>query len=326
MSVHFFYGEEDYNIDKEVSKFVSKINPDFLSIGMHNISAPDFETLINALRSPGMMFGNSLYIIDIEKYFFPTKDDPELNKCNYTDSELEEIEDALNNTQDSVDIVFYVKFPRDEGKKIDTRRKLFKILSKFDTKEFQPFKTYNIAEISSWINKTAKSKGITLKSDAVELLIEQFGNNLRQFDSELDKLKLAVHPQTVVTKQTVEDNCISNQDLFKFTDYIMQDKKDCALLEFQKLLDKKHPLEILAAIQTLLRKWIVLKTVSASAGELSKLVGMHEFVVKQTIQKLKNTPVAELVKLKQNLFDIEYKIKTGEVLDINSEVECAIIK
>ena len=29
---------------------------------------------------------------------------------------------------------------------------------------------------------------------------------------------------------------------------------------------------------------------------------MHEFVVKQTTQKLKNIPVSDLVKLKENLF------------------------
>jgi DNA polymerase III delta subunit len=66
----------------------------------------------------------------------------------------------------------------------------------------------------------------------------------------------------------------------------MTDHKDKALLEFKKLLDKKHPLELLSAIQTMLRKWIILKTKSekCAPSELSKLVGMHEFVVKQNIQ------------------------------------------
>ena len=99
------------------------------------------------------------------------------------------------------------------------------------------------------------------------------------------------------------------------------------LLEFKKLLDKKHPLELLSAIQTMLRKWIILKTSSnRSSIELSKIVGMHEFVVKQTLEKLKNTSASELVRLKQNLFNVEYKIKSAEAIDIISEVECAIIR
>ena len=56
------------------------------------------------------------------------------------------------------------------------------------------------------------------------------------------------------------------------------------------------------------------------------MTGQHEFVVKQTLQKLKNTKLADLVELKENLFEVEYKIKSAEALDIVSEVECAIIR
>lgn len=108
----------------------------------------------------------------------------------------------------------------------------------------------------------------------------------------------------------------------------MKNQKDRALLEFKKLTDRKHPLEILAAIQTMLRKWIIIKTKSSSCSpmELSKLTGMHEFVVKQTLTKLKNTKASDLVNLKQNLYNAEWKIKSAEALDINSEVECALIR
>ena len=135
------------------------------------------------------------------------------------------------------------------------------------------------------------------------------------------------YPENTVTKKMVEDIVISNQDLFNITELIMKNQKDKALLEFQKLTDKKHPLEILAAIQTMLRKWIILKTNSTNSTlELSKLTGMHEFVVKQTLTKLKNTKTADLVNLKQNLFEVECKIKSAESLDLISEVEIALIR
>ena len=100
------------------------------------------------------------------------------------------------------------------------------------------------------------------------------------------------------------------------------------MLEFQKLVDKKHPLEILAAIQTMLRKLILIKIKhqNCSTLELSRLTGMHEFVVKQTITKLKNTKASDLINIKQNLFNVECKIKSAEALDIVSEVEIALIR
>ena len=99
-------------------------------------------------------------------------------------------------------------------------------------------------------------------------------------------------------------------------------------MKFKKLTDKKHPLEILAAIQTMLRKLILIKVKqqTSSTIELARLTGMHEFVVKQTISKLKNTKAADVINIKQNLFNVECKIKSAEALDIISEVEIALIR
>ena len=320
MAVYFYYGDEDFLIDSQIETMRSKLNPDFLSMSFKTFDNPEYSELINILRTSPMMFGETLFVINSDKYFSSQKN-------FFDDKELEDIEDALQNNPESLNVVFVVKLSREEGKKLDTRRKLYKILSKFNSEEFQAFKTYKTAEISDWIRRRSKTKDLIIKDDAVNLLIELLGNNLRQFDTELDKLKLIVYPEKTVTKKAVEEIAVSNQDLFNITELIMKNNKDKALLEFKKLTDKKHPLEILSAIQTMLRKWILLKTNSNhSSVELSKLVGMHEFVIKQTLQKLKNTPASELVKLKQNLFNAEIRIKSGEALDVNSEVEIALIR
>ncbi len=320
MAVYFFYGDEDFNIELEIENMKSKLNQDFISMNFQVLDNPEYPELITALRTPPMMFGNMLIIVNADKYFLS-------NKNFFEDSELSDIEDALKNNPDSLDIVFTVKLPRDENKKLDSRRKLYKILNQYNAKEFAAFKTYKTADIANWIRQRGKKKDITLKDDAVELLIEHIGNNLREFDGELDKLKLLAYPEKTITKKMVEEIAISNQDLFNLAELIMTNKKDMALLEFKKLLDKKHPLEVLSALQTMIRKWIILKTKSnLSSMELSKLTGQHEFVVKQTLQKLKNTKASDLVKLKENLFETECKIKSGESLDMVSEVECALIR
>ena len=320
MAVYFFYGDEDFNIDLKVEEMKTKLNSDFISMSFQVLDNPEYSELSTALRTPPMMFGNMLVVINSEKYFLS-------NKNFFEDSELEDIEDALKNNPEGLDIVFVVKLPRDENKKLDSRRKLYKILSKYNPKEFPSFKTYKTAEIAGWIKQRAKKKELILKDDSLELLIQHIGNNLREFEGELDKLKLLAYPEKTVTKKMVEEIAISNEDLFNLADLIMINKKDLALLEFKKLLDKKHPLEILSALQTMIRRWIILKTKSnLSTFELSKLTGQHEFVVKQTLQKLKNTKVADLVKLQQNLFETEYKLKSAESIDLISEVECAIIR
>ena len=60
--------------------------------------------------------------------------------------------------------------------------------------------------------------------------------------------------------------------------------------------------------------------------ELGKLTGQHEYVVKLTMQKLKKTNLKDLVQLKKNLTDAEFKIKTGQAFSVEDEVENAFMQ
>lgn len=320
MSIYFFYGDEDYNIELEIKKLKKKLlDKNFASMNFKVANNPNFADLISLLRTQPMMFGNQIIVINCEDYFSKM----------FEDTELEEISKALEDNTDSLCIIFTAILPRNEGKKIDARKKIYKVITKHaQSQEFPTFKTYKIDEISNWINKEAKRNEITLEKDAVLALIEQVGNNLRELTQELEKLKLLAYPKATITKKMVKEVCISNEDLFNFADFLLKNDRGQALLEFQKLLDKKHPLEILSALQTMLRKWIIIKSKSRELPlfEISKLVGQHEFVVKNTLEKMKDTPLKDLVNLKQNLFQAEYKIKSGQSINHIDEVECALFK
>lgn len=322
MTIHFFYGEEEYDIELSLNAMREKLDKSFSAMNYRVFTNPNFVELSQILRTQPMMFGNMLIIINANGYFLEQKGG------GFDDKQIAEIENLVENSPELVDIVFVVKLPRGEGKKLDSRRKLFKILSKTNAKEFAAIRTYQTAELTTRIKEMAKKKDISLDNDACLALIEQIGNNLREFDAELEKLKLLVYPDKKIGEKLVRTNCISNQDLFNLTDYIMKNEKDRALLEFRRLMDKKHPLEILSAVQTMLKKWITLKLKSSSLSpfELSKLTGMHEFAVKQTLQKLKTSQLKDMVKLKQNLINAEYRIKNGQSYDVEFEVENALIR
>lgn len=320
MSVYFYYGDEDYNIEVEINKLKKKLlDKSFASMNFKTADNPNFPDLISLLRTQPMMFGNMMIVINIEDYFSKTFDD----------SQLEEISNALEDNFEGLCVVFVVNLPRNEGKKLDTRKKIYKILSKFaQMQEFPTFKTYKIEDITNWINKEARKHDVTIEKEAALTLIEQVGNNLRELSMEIEKLKLLAYPDKTITKKMVKEICISNEDLFMLADFLLKGEKGLALLEFQKLLDKKHPLEVMSALQTMLRKWILIKSKVGEIPlfEISKLTGQHEFVVKMTLEKMKNTSLKDLVKLKQNLISAEYRIKKGEAIDAIGEVENAILK
>lgn len=318
MAVYFFYGEEDFNIEQEINKLKKGLDKNFLEMSFKTYDNPKFPDLIAILRSQPMMFGKMLIIINCLDYFSKT----------FEDKEMKEIESAIENNNENLDIVFVAQLPRSEGKKLDSRKKFFKLLAKQNSKEFPTIPTYKTADLESWIIRTGKSKDLKFDKDALTAIISQIGNNLRQIDKELDKLKLFAYPNNTITADMVKEICISNEDLFAFSDYLMINEKDKALLEYRKLLDTKYPLEILSTLQTMLRRWIILKAKGKTSSpiELSRLTGMHEYVVKLNLQKLKNTNLKELVRLKENITDAEYRIKAGLALDVEKEVENALFR
>lgn len=318
MAVYFFYGEEDFNIEQEILKLKKGLDKNFLEMSFKTLDNPKFPDLISALRTQPMMFGKMLIVIDCLEYFSKT----------FEDKEIKQIEQAIEDNNENLDIVFVAKLPRGEGKKLDSRKKFFKLLAKQKSQEFALIPSYKTAELENWIVKNGKSKGIKLEKDAITAIITQIGNNLRQIDKEIDKLKIFAYPSDTITASMVKEICISNEDLFSFSDFLMENKFDQAILEYRKLLDTKYPLEILAVLQTMIRRWIILKAKakSASSAELSRLTGMHEYVVKLNLQKLKNTNLKDLVKLKKNLTEAEYRIKSGLAQDVEKEVENALFR
>jgi DNA polymerase-3 subunit delta len=192
--------------------------------------------------------------------------------------------------------------------------------------EFPEFKSYQ-KELVAWVQKTAKSKDLILAGDVIQFLIERLGVNLRVIENELEKLKLALYPTKMVKKEDIQNICTSSEDIFLLTDYILKGQKDLALLEFKKLSTNKHYLEILAVLQTNFSKLASIKvdSVSLNSFEIASKTKLPEFVVKKQLEKLKNVPMDKIIKIRENLLQAEYRVKTGEIAFYELPVELALL-
>ena len=321
--LYLFHGQEDFNIELELQKLKSKVvDKAFLATNYRIYDNPPFQEFIDILRTPSLMFGSVLCVINCEKYFFDTK-----GKINFDDKELKQIEDAIELMPETLHVALVCKIDRTNPKKIDTRRKLFKIISKHATvTEFPEYKPYQ-KELATWIQKQVKKKELIMSSDTVQFLIERLGVNLRVINNELDKLKLAIHPEKMVKKEHIQSICTSTEDIFLLTDYILAGQKDNALLEFEKLCTNKHYLEILAVLQTNFSRLALMKvdSVNKNSFEIASKTKVPEFIVKKQLEKLKNVPMDRLIKIRQNLLEAEYRVKTGEIAFYELPVELALL-
>ncbi len=322
--IYFFYGDEEFNISNEIKKFKDKLDKDFIEMSYKYFNNPKFPDLVAAIKSQPMMFGKMLLEINCLSYLSgKSAEDGGLD-----DKQIKQITEALDSVGENLDIIFVAQLPPDSQKKIDKRKKFFKVLSKYNAKEFPQIPSYKTAELESWIKQQGKSKDLKLSDTVVSEMLIQIGSNLRLLDSELEKLKIFAGDKPV-TIDMVREICVTNEDLFAFADFLILENKSKALIEYQKLLTKKHPLEILSVLHTLLHGKIQIKANSAkyNAEEIAKIINMHPYRVKLELQKLKNISLKNLVKLKENLTEAEYKIKSGQAnLDIDREIEYAILQ
>lgn len=322
MSVYFFYGQEEYNIEQEIEQIKKKyLDEAFSSLNLRLFNSPDFDELTNILRTTGTMFGNIINIIDAYKYFFPAR-----NQIILSDEDLDQIAEDLKLASDNVHTIFVLKLPRDEKKSIASK-KIYKILSKHaQKKEFAEFKEYD-KELFNWIIKNAKSKGMTISTDCAKYLVEKAGVNLRLLNSHIDKLQLSIYPNKNITNEIIDKNLFVTENAFKVADYIVANKKDLAVLEFNRLCQRNHPLAILALLQSTFSNWIDLKLdiENLSLAEVAQKQKKHEYVIKLTLQKISNVSLGQLVNIKKNLLKAEEALKINFTLDEELEIEKAIL-
>lgn len=321
MSLYLFWGQEDFYIEKEIEKLKNKLlDSSFRSMNYKVLDNPDFLSVIDCCQTTPLMFGNMLIVINCDKFLLG-------NKSSVEDKQLAVFEQALANISDMVNVVFLCKIPRDENKKVDTRKKLYKIIAKFaKVTEFPQFRTYQ-KELNAAIQSMAKEKELSIDTKTIEYCIEQLGSNLRLIDSEFEKLKIAIHPKKQVSIEAIKKHCTSSEDIFALADLIVSGNKNEVMKQFQNLTDRRHYLEVLAVLQGNIQRFVFIKNYAqkASAADIGAQLKLHEFVVKKTIEKLQGISLDKLISIKTNLTMAEFKIKSGQVSAPQVAIEFALL-
>lgn len=321
MAVFLFHGQEEFLMDKEIKKLKGELlDSSFMSMAYKVFDNPPFQTLLECVQSAPLMFGNTLSLIYFEKYLVG-------NKISLDDKQIESLDYALSNITPSVNIIFVCKIPRDEAKKPDSRKKLFKTLSKYSqVREFAQFRTYD-DKLKDEIKKIAKEKELTINADAISTMIEQLGVNLTLLNSEIEKLKVAIYPKKNIEVESIKKYCTSSDDIFSLSDAIIAGNKNDVIKQYNLLSEKKHYLEIFAFLQSSFQKLVMIKSYEKkmSPAEIGLKLKMHEFVVKKTQEKLRKTSLERLIQIRENLINVEYKIKTGQTVAPEAAIEMVLL-
>jgi len=314
MPVYLFWGDEDFTLENEIKTIKDEVlnvsnGIEISPLNYRCLDNPDYKALIDALRTQPMMFGDVLYKIRADKYFLETT-----KKAKLDDKQTDEIIKALEMVSNRVHIILTCPIERGDRKKPDSRKKLYKAVQKFGSiKEFPSFKAYEEYKILPVLKTMVQKAGLKGDSNALTMIIRQAGPALRDLNTVLDKIKLMIHPNNVITPEIVEKLGGESQNIFLINDLILEKRFDKALFEISNMLNKSHYLEILAFLQSSFSKLLTTKVYSASMSsfDIARKTGQNEYAVKKSLEKLSKISLKELVNIKQNLTQAEFEIKSG---------------
>lgn len=321
-NLFFFWGQEDFLLNSEIDEIKSKnIDKNFEVMAYKKIYKPNFDDLMNAVTALPMMFGNVMHVIDVFDLFFPE------GESEIGDWELTQLEKAFENKSEKNIVVLKASIPLDSKKKVDTRKKIYKLISKYAQEKQFPLYRHFDKELPNVIDKLGKNNNIKLSPQVKSLLIEQVGTNLGILNSELSKLAITIYPKTEPTVEDIKNICTQKDDVFIILEAIFKKNFDKALLELKKVMEKSFYLQVMGALQQSLRNFVLIKIYFPKVGKtgVSKKLGIHEYVAELNYKLLSGMDLKSLLKLKSNLLKAEYSIKTGDCINPEEAIELALM-
>lgn len=185
--IYFLMGEEPYYIDK-ISEFIdtnvlAEEEKGFNQMVLYGRDVSIDDIVANAKRFP-MMAERQVVIV---------KEAQDLSRT------IEKLSDYAENPQPSTVLVICYKY-----KKIDKRKKLYKIVAKNGV-IFESKKLYE-NQVADWIRRVLSGVKYSIEPKAAQMLVEFLGTDLSKINNELEKLKLIIPAGSQITADQIEEN------------------------------------------------------------------------------------------------------------------------
>ena len=299
--VYFLQGEESYYIDT-ISNFIEeKAIPEadkgFNQAVLYGKEVDMSTIILQAKRFPMMA----------EKQVVIVKEAQEIKDIG-KESGQEALINYINNPLTSTILVFGHK-----NKTLDGRKALGKTLAKKAV--FLNSKKLYDNQISPWINDYVNAKGYKINVKASKLIADSIGTSLSKLSNELDKLFINLNAHEEINENHVEQNIGVSKDynVFELNNALMS--KD--VLKANKIISyfsknpKSAPLVlVISNIYNTFSKLLVLhQTKDKSDDNLSRVLKVHRFFVRDYKTALSRYPLMSCVKIISYLRDADAKSK-----------------
>src|SRR5258706_4038173 len=148
------------------------------------------------------------------------------------------------------------------------------------------------AAVKTWIENRAKSSGVKITPEAVSMLADYIGNQLRLLANELDKLSTYAGSGATIDADDVRKLSPQVQEarVFDLTDALAERNRKKALdLLHDLLADGEPPLRLISTITSQVRSLLLVKELTGDGLRVSQIVaatGMAPFVAEKAVRQI----------------------------------------
>jgi DNA polymerase III subunit delta len=342
-------GEEDFELSRRLSVLKTQLlDPAWTSINLQHLNCSNLREIMDAAASVPFGPGNRLIVVDRCDLFTKKraregttgsasrKQGAKVSgKSKETsDVEPEEFERALSSVHPQTYLIFSCPFNFDSTLRLAKAAAKVAKLDAFPREKYWPGSRN--AKLWTWCQKEAKSFGATIEDEAIQYLLDSTEGDLRQISSEIQKAAITALPKTHITLKLIVQLSPHHSNVFILAEHWLTGSGSGALIALDEVLSQQSAIPIVAALQTLLSKWIKMKVLCETynnelpsgpgidrrelpLAELSKRVAaelkLMPFVVEREMRKIVNLTSDSLIAKREELTRLEYLLKSGQIPD-----------
>lgn len=308
-SCYLILGTEKFLQDQVRAEIVKKIKLEgeddlnFLSFDMENASLE--EVVAEAETLP--FFGDQRLVF-VENPYFLTGEKVNNGIEQNTDLLTAYLKEPLESTV----LVFFAPY-----EKLDERKKVTKQLKK--TATIINVQQLNEKEVRQYLMNTLENSSIKMERNAIDLFLRLTDLDLSKMMRELQKLILYGQNQQQITVREVEQLVPKTleHNIFDMTQYILKGKTEQALRLYEDLvMQGEETIKINAILLSQLRLFLQAKflvKIGYQQANIAETLKIHPYRVKLAMQEVRKFDEQLLVQLFDQLVEMDYQIKTGQI-------------
>lgn len=212
---------------------------------------------------------------------------------------------------------------------IDKRNRLYKTVQKKG--RITEFRQQDTKTLTKWILQKISRENKKITQRDMELFLTMTGSDMSNISTELEKLLSYTQEHSVITQEDIQAICTAqiNNKIFDMVRAVTDRQQEKALQLYYDLLAlKEPPMRILFLLARQFNQLLQAKEALAEGyaqNDLSKMLGIPPFAVRNTVACARKYSTAELRRAVEDCMNSEEAVKTGKLGDTLS-VELLIIK